>query len=246
MLPFAIMPATDAGAASGPLGMLNVFVDPRAAALRARTKLFWLWPLIALAIIYLAIGYLMLPYARQLADYRLNDMLSQQSISSANVEMARRATNLITAIAVPLTPLIVIVTIVFLAWLVETAGSMTGARATFRDVFALLSACYLILALQSIAVYFVIRMRGEEIQSQEQLAPPFGLDIFFPSLHGPAFAILNFFSLFEIWYVVILGLGFAYLTGASKAKAFAATAPAWILPLVFRVIGSLFALARGG
>jgi hypothetical protein len=53
-------------------------------------------------------------------------------------------------------------------------------------------------------------------------------------------AFVNFFSIFEIWYIVILGLSLAYLTGSSKGKAFAAITPAWLIPLLLAVIRAKF------
>ena len=84
-----------------------------------------------------------------------------------------------------------------------------------------------------------MRTKGDEITSQEQMSPAFGLDIFIPA-HGVLLTHLNFFSIFQIWSLVILALALAALTGSSKGKAFAAITPAWLIPLIFRIIGSLF------
>jgi hypothetical protein len=53
--------------------------------------------------------------------------------------------------------------------------------------------------------------------------------------------VVSFFSVFEIWSIVMLALTYAALTRSSKGKAFFATAPAWIVGLVFAVIGSMIA-----
>jgi hypothetical protein len=52
--------------------------------------------------------------------------------------------------------------------------------------------------------------------------------------------VLNFFSIFEIWYLVILVFGLSYLAKCSKGQAFAAITPAWLLPLAFRMVGAMF------
>jgi hypothetical protein len=39
---------------------------------------------------------------------------------------------------------------------------------------------------------------------------------------------------------VMLALALASLAGSSKGKAFAAITPAWLIPLIFRIIGSMF------
>jgi hypothetical protein len=125
------------------------------------------------------------------------------------------------------------------AWLVGVTGSIVGLRAKFRDIFSLMMACSLISSLQYIASYIVLRTKGDEITSQDQMTPPFGLDIFIPA-HGVALAFLNFFSIFQIWYLVIFGLALAALAGSTKGKAFIAMTPAWVIPLIFRLIGAAF------
>jgi len=131
------------------------------------------------------------------------------------------------------------------AWLVGVTGSIVGLRAKFRDIFSLMMACSLIACLQYIATYIVLRTKGDEITSQDQMTPAFGLDIFVPA-HGVLLAILNFFSIFQIWSMVILALALASLTGATKGKAFAAITPAWLVPLIFRIIGAAFGGGGGG
>lgn len=221
--------------ADGLVGMLNVFVDPAGAAKRIPAPLSWLWPVIALIIIYVVFGSLMLPYALALVDLRL----SQQNASPEQVERAKNITHVVTQFSVALTPAIVIGIILLIAWLVTAMGSMAGLRAKFRDLFSLLAACSLIPALQYIATYIVIRAKGDEITSQEQLTPPFGLDIFFQNVHGALLALLNYFSIFQIWYLIVLTIGLAYLGKSSKGKALFAITPAWLLPLVLRVVQAM-------
>jgi hypothetical protein len=219
----------------GFIGMLNAFVDPKATAQRVPAPLSWLWPVIALSIIYLVVGYLTVPYALTLADARM----AQQNMTPEQMERARNIAHVITQFTIPATPLFVIGFGALFAWLVGLVGSMLGMRAKFRDVFSLMAACSLIPALQAIANYVVIRAKGDEITSQEQLMPPFGLDIFFQDVHGPLLVILNYFSIFQIWYLIVLTFGLAYLTKSTKGKSFAAITPAWLVPLFMRMVQSM-------
>jgi hypothetical protein len=145
----------------------------------------------------------------------------------------------ITQVLVYVIPVFVVLFTMLSAWLVGVTGSIVGVRAKFRDIFSIMMACSLIGALQYIATYIVLRTKGDEITSQEQMQPAFGLDIFIPA-HGVLLTLLNFFSIFEIWSMVILALALASLTGSSKGKAFAAITPAWLIPLIFRLIGAAF------
>lgn len=229
---------------SGLVGMLNIFIDPSATARRIPAKFSWLWPLITIGIIYVVFGYLMLPYTAGIADAAIAERVAQQGMRPEQVERAQTVAHMISRVAVGFTPVFFIVITLLLAWLVSVMGSVTGARAKFRDVFSLMAACSLIPAFQYIAAYVVVRVKGDEVHSVEQLTPPFGLDIFVQDLHGVAFAVVNFFSIFEIWYIVVLTVGLAYLTKSSKTKAFVTITPAWVLQLLLRVIQ--VSLAPGG
>jgi hypothetical protein len=236
----------DPNIASGLFGMFNAFVDPMGLAKRAKTKLFWLWPLITICIIYVVVGYLMLPYTMQLVDFSMQQRMAAQNIPPERMETARNMAHTFSQVGIAFTPVFVIGTLAFLAWLVTVTGSIVGLRAKFRDVFSLMAACSLISALQFIATYIVVRTKGDEIQSTEQLMAPFGADIFIQDIHGVALAFLNFFSIFEIWYLVIFGLSLAYLTGSSKGKAFAAITPAWAIPLLLVIIRAKFSPGASG
>ncbi len=227
----------------GFIGMLNVFVDPKATAKRIPAPLSWLWPLITLIIIYLVAGYLMLPYTMSLIDLRISQQLSQQNTPVEQAERARNIAHMIYQFLPVATPVIVVLFILLFAWLVSAMASMAGMRTKFRDVFSLMAACSLIPALQQIATYVVLHTKGDEITSQDQLTPPFGLDIFLQNIHGALLGFVNFFSIFEIWYLIVLTLGLAYLGKSSKGKAFFAITPAWVLPLVIKVVQ---AMVQGG
>jgi hypothetical protein len=191
--------------------------------------------MIVVTIVFVVFGYLMMPYTMQLTEARI----AQQNVPAERLESARNMGHIMTQASVFIVPVFIILFLLLCAWLVGLTGSMVGMRAPFRDVFSLMSACSLISCLQYAATYVVLRSKGDEITTQEQMMPAFGLDIFIPA-HGVLLAILNFFSIFEIWYLVIFGLALAHLAGSSKGKAFAAITPAWLVPLIFRMIGAAF------
>lgn len=226
----------------GLIGTLNVFVDPKATAKRVPAPLSWLWPLIAVSIIYGVSAYLTLPFTMAFVDLRI----SQQNVPAEQLERARNITHAIYQFIPPLTPVFVIVIVLLLALLVTGMGSVAGLRTKFRDVFSLMMACQLIQSLQAIAIFVVLRTKGDDITSQEQLTPPFGLDIFLQNIHGGLLALVNFFSIFEIWYLIVLTIGLAYLAKTSKGKAFFAILPAWLVPMILRVIQGMFQGANAG
>ena len=225
----------------GLVGTLNVFVDPATTAKRVPSKLSWLWPLAILCIVYLIFAYQMLPYALQMMDASL----AQRNIPAESMERTRSMMHTTTSFTTPLTPVFVIGFVALFAVLIKVVYSMLGTKTRFRDLFSLVAACSLIPMLQYVASYFVLRAKGDPITTPEQITPPFGLDIFFSGIHGPLFALLSFFSIFQIWFIIVLVFGLAYLTGSSKTKAFIASTPAWLIPLAFRLVGSIFQRSAG-
>lgn len=219
------------GAASGILGMFNAFIDPAGLAKAAKAKLFWLWPLIVFLIVFIVVGYLMLPYTTQLMDAKL----AEKAMPPEQLENTKAMMHKFAPVGLVINPIFIVLIIMLCSWLVSVTGSMVGVRAKFRDVFSISMACSLIGCLQYIASYIVIRTKGDEIVNQDQLTPAFGLDIFIPA-HGAALGFLNYFSIFQIWSLVIFGLALASLASVSKGKAFAALTPAWVIPLILRVV----------
>lgn len=230
------MAEENASVASGLTGMFNAFVDPAGLAKRVHAKLFWLWPLITVSVIYVVFGYLMLPYTMQLVDAQMSQRMAAQNLPAERMETARNMAHTFSMVGLAVTPVFVILVLALLAWLVSVTGSIVGMRAKYRDIFSIMAACSLITSLQYVATYIVVRAKGDEIQSAEQLMAPFGIDIFAQDVHGALLAVLNFFSIFEIWYLVILVLSLSYLTGSSKGKAFAAITPAWVIPLLLSIL----------
>lgn len=239
------VPELKLGVGDGFIGMLNVFVDPAGTAKRVPAPLFWLWPIITLSIIYIVFGYLMLPYTLALVDLRMSQQMSQNNAPVEQIERARALTHTVTQFSVPATPLIIIGLLALFAWLVSAMASVAGLRAKFRDIFSLMAACALIPALQYIATYVVVHAKGDEITVQEQLTPPFGLDIFLQNIHGALYALVNFFSIFEVWYLIVLTFGLAYLGKSTKGKALFAITPAWVLPLVLRIVQAMVQGTQG-
>jgi len=226
----------------GLVGMLNVFVDPKATARRVPAPLSWLWPLITLFVVSMVFGYLMMPYITQAFDVRLR----QANVAPEQFERVQTIYHVVAQLIPVIGPVTVLIGLLLLAWLVGLTGSMVGMRVKFRDLFALIAACWLVQVLQTIAIYIVLRTKGDEITSQDQLTPPFGLDIALQNVHGALGAVLNFFSIFEIWFLVVLTIGLAYLAKTTKGKAFFAITVAWLVPLLVRIIQGMFQPATTG
>ena len=154
------------------------------------------------------------------------------------LENARNMAHTITQCLVFVYPCFVVLFTMLGAWLVGVTGSIVGVRAKFRDIFSIMMACSLIASLQYIANYIVLRTKGDEITSQDQMSPRLDWISSFPRTECCRAAQL----LFDFPDLVPgdPGVGSSALSGSTKGKAFAAITPAWLVPLIFKIIGSAF------
>lgn len=213
------------------LGMLNIYIDPAAAVKQIRRKLSWLWPLLIASAVTVTVQYLSIPTA-----IRVMQLNPPGNLTAEQFERSLPMIQTMQKVGVFATPFIMAAMLALGAAVTLGACSLMGLRSSFRDLFSLASHCSLISMLQMIAGYFVVRMKGDEIQTIQELQPSFGLGLFIhEGVSKPVMAVLNYFSIFTIWNIIITSLGVAILTGCSKGKGFAAAVPSWLLGLLFFV-----------
>jgi hypothetical protein len=94
--------------------------------------------------------------------------------------------------------------------------------------------------LAALAGLTVLKAKGEA-STMAELNPPLGLDIFLSAgANKYLTAIVGFFSLFEIWWAVMMVLILSAAFRISRGKAFAIVLPLLLLGLVFRLAGAMF------
>ena len=228
-------PEETAGFGSQLAGMLNIFIDPAAAVVQIRRKLSWLWPLLIASTVIATTQYLLIP-----TTLRVMQLNPPGGLTAEQLERSMGMIQMTQKIGVFASPLLMAGMLALGAAILLVSCSVLGLRASYRDLYSLVCHGSLITMLQQVAGFFVIRMKGDEIQTIEELQPAFGLGLFIhEGISKPMMAALNYFSIFIIWYIIILGLALACLTGSSKGRAFAASAPSWLLGLLI-VVGISF------
>ena len=98
------------------------------------------------------------------------------------------------------------------------ASAVFSVGQDFRELFNLVAGCGLIQAVAAIAAIIVLKSKGE-ISSTAELRPALGLDIFLPEGTSRFLvAFVGYFSVFEIWWIVMLLLIFSAAFRVCKAK----------------------------
>jgi hypothetical protein len=218
------------------VGMFSFFIDPQAAARRVYSKWFWVAPVILMSIIALTAGLMMQPIVRHVLEVtppppNVSPEQYQKSMSMG-IKFAQ--------IAVYFAPIGVLLTIAVDALVLFATCSVMAVKASFRSLFNLAAGTSLITTLASLATAAVLVGKGE-VSTQAELRPPLGLDIFMPeSANKYALAFVGYFSVFELWWIVMTVLIISAAFKVDKGKAFFIVLPLVLLGLLARVGGAVF------
>lgn len=218
------------------IAILNVFVNPAETVRRIRgNRLAWAAPV-------LLAGVIMGWHNLTLAPLTLQALRNSppEGMDAAKLDQmvgAMEGISRFTAISAPM--MYALMTLIG-ASVIFAMCVIFVVNVRFPDVFNLMAHVGLVNALQTFVHVLILRGKSSTVTLAE-LTPPFGLDVLVAPdgsklLHGLA----GFFSVFTLWHIVVLGVGFAALAKIPKPKAFLITAPSWIVGLIFALIGSLF------
>ena len=230
------MPNEAGGFANDLMGLPSFLIDPEGAAKRVHSKWFWVVPLIVCGVIGISVGLYMAPMIVHVAEVApLPD--------GATAEQHERGVPIAginTKVFVYLSPLLAAI-----VWALEAAillgiAAISGVKARFGALFNLVAGCAIIQSLASIATAAILHFKGEPSSSAE-LKPAMGLDIFLPEgTNKFLIAAGGAFSVFQIWWIVMMALVFAAAFRVSKAKGFAIVLPLWVVGLLLSLVGAVF------
>jgi hypothetical protein len=217
-------------------GMGSFFIDPQSAARRLFHKWFWIGPLVVFSIVSVIASYLMMPIVQHVLEVA-------PLPAGANPEQYQRGMDMamtVQRISMYFSPAITAVIMALQALVVFATCSILTVDAKFRWIFNLVAGCSLIQVLAAIAGIVILKAKGE-VSTMGELRPALGLDIFLPEgTNKLVMAFLGYFSIFEIWWIVMMVLVFSAAFRVTKGKAFAATLPLIVLSILFRLGAAAF------
>lgn len=217
-------------------GMGSFFIDPAGAAKYIFRKWFWIGPLIVVGLVSFVIYYLTLPMIQHVLEITPAPANTPPEQYQRGMEIGMMIQRIIAFVM----PLFIAVIWSVSALILFAMCSVLSVNAKFLWLLNLLAGCSLIQMLGGIAGFAILKLKGE-VSTMAELRPALGLDIFMPEgTNKYAVAFLGYFSVFEIWWIVMMVLVFSAAFGVSKGKAFAIISPLIILSLLFRVVGAAF------
>jgi hypothetical protein len=187
-------------------------------------------PLVIMSVISIVLGFMQAPIAMRVMEQNPPGNMTAEQFAQARgmIETMQKVGSFFA-------PIIIVVITLISAGLLLLMCFMLGLKPKMSDLFTILMYSGLIVTLGQIAGFLVVRAKADQLQSIEELRPALGLDIFIHTASKPVQAILNYFSIFTIWYLVALTVAVAALTGASKGKAFIAIIPVILIGMLLMV-----------
>jgi hypothetical protein len=217
-------------------GIGSFFIDPQGAARRVFHKWFWIGPLIIFSIVSVIASYLMMP----MVQHVLEVSPIPPNVSPDQYQRSMDMGLTIQRVSMYFSPLIVAAIMAVQALVIFATCSILALDVKFRWLFNLVAGCSLIQVLASLASLVILKAKGE-VSTMAEMRPPLGLDIFVPEgTNKYATAFLGYFSVFEIWWIVMMVLIFSAAFRVSKGKAFAAILPLIVLSILMRIGGAAF------
>lgn len=218
-------------------GILDLFVmifDPPAVFARVRERPRFLAPFIGLAVLQMAIAFLMLPYTRAAMQAMARTAAGAGSAS----DPSRFA-----VIGVVFAPVGLAVGLVISAGILWVLVSLLAGEASFRHLLSVATYAGITGIFMGLAAYAVLALGGGRVETMADLRPAFGLDLLAPDAGRGLKTLLGMVNPFTLWGLVLTALGIKATHKISPGTAWAVAAIAFA---VGSVIAAGFALVGGG
>ncbi|HEX3067779.1 MAG TPA: Yip1 family protein [Thermoanaerobaculia bacterium] len=223
---------------SGFQRIIGVLFSPDATMASIARRPDWVLPLVILLVMSLVAGVVIAQHvdfgaaAREAMEQNKN--ASQEQIDKG-VKMAAGIGKVVTY----LSPVLSAIGLLIIAGVLLLAFRLFGGEGDFKQAFSV--TCYSSMpgVIKSIIMMIIIVAKGGTIPGQ-QLAILVRSNLGFLvdyKANPMAFAVLSSIDIFSIWFLVLMIIGFAYLSRVSRAKSAVIIISLWLVVLCFKLIG---------
>jgi len=217
------------------VGMFNFYIDPQASAKLITHKLFWIGPVIVVAIVMLVTGVMSMPVVERV----LTNLPPPPNVPPDQFQRQMEIGLIVQKVIVYLSPIVLIIMDAIFAGILMGSSAVAQVKTRFLWLFNLMAGLGLISMLEFIARTAVIHLKTD-ISTLAELQPPLGLDIFIPEgANRFLTAFVGFFSVFQIWSLVMMVLIYSAAFKVSKGKALGVISPLIILGLLFKLLSAM-------
>jgi hypothetical protein len=214
------------------LAILNVFFNPAETVRRIRgNTLGWFAPILLGGLIFAA-------YNHTLPRAEMQAMRNQPpaGVDQAKLDSLVGAMQTTSRFSTLTAPLFFAVMTMLGSTLIFAMCIFLQVNVRFPDVYNLMAHVGLINAMQTLWHLYILLEKGTSV-TMTDLSPAFGLQGYLaPGTPKYLYALAAYFSIFAVWHIVMLTVGFAALGRVNLLRAFVVTAPSWFFSLLFFIV----------
>lgn len=204
--------------------LIDIFIDPVKVFKRIKAGLPWWQPFIVVAIFISVISYFQIPLNKQLM------MLNERGLTAEQLESQVEMMGKFAIVGVFAAPLIVLLIYVILAALCNVTANLVSGKSSFKKMLCLLTFTGFVSLIEQGLKMLILHMRGiENITSRDDLySVSFSLTRFIES-DGILRAVLESFSIFQIWFLILFAIGVSVIYEIDRKAAIVPTIVVWVL-----------------
>lgn len=218
--------------------IIGVLISPDATMASIARRPDWVVPLLVLLIMALLTGVVIAQHVDFGAAAR-EAMESNKNMSQEQMDRGVKMAAGIGKVMTYLSPVLSAIGLLIIAGVLLLAFRLFGGEGDFKQAFSV--TCYSSMpgVIKGILMIIILVLKGGTVPAQT-LATLVRTNLGFLvdyKANPIAFALLSSFDIFSIWYLVLMIIGFAYLSRVSKVKSAVIIISLWIVVLLFKLIG---------
>jgi hypothetical protein len=218
--------------------IIGVLFSPDATFASIARRPDWVLPLVLLLITSLAAGVIMAPRIDFGAATR-EAMEQNKNVSQDQVDRAVKMTTSIAKVMTYLSPVLSLIGLLIIAGILLLAFRLFGGEGDYKQAFSVTCYASIPSIIKTVITLIIIVAKGGILPAQ-MLATMVRSNLGFLAdmkTNPMAFALLSSIDIFSIWFLVLLIIGFAYVSRLSKAKSAVIVISLWVLVVLIKLIG---------
>ena len=210
----------------------DIFLEPNKVFNRIDAGLQWWKAFIVLGAIQIIIGWFSLPIQRQILS------LNERGMNEEQLDRALKQVDKFGFVGLILAPVAILVIYLICAWIVNVGANLLSGRSDYKKALSLVTFAGFIAIVEQIISVIIIRLRGVElIESSKSAKISLSLVPLFQDLGAFWESFLESFSVFGIWYYIVLTLGIASIFRMDIKKSAIPVFILWIISMLFLYLG---------
>jgi len=215
--------------------LVGIIFEPSETLRSISEKPDWAIPFVLIMLISIAVSMVILPHIDVAASVR-QQMESKPNITEEKIQQAVSIGTKMAKFNTVITIVVVAVVLLIMAAVLLLAFRLFGGEGTFRQAFAVTVYSAIPSALLSIILAIIVLTRGMMTQQDMMLMLKSNVGAFLdPQTNPVLFAFLKSIDVFTIWRLILLIIGFSYVSKLSRGRSATIVISLWLVVVLFQV-----------